>query len=40
MEFAILMFGIGLVVCLAIDIALYIFSTRDIPKDSIDRDTV
>lgn len=31
-EFIILMFGIGLVVCLAIDIAFYVYSYRKIPE--------
>ncbi|MDY5872202.1 MAG: hypothetical protein SPJ57_03125 [Candidatus Methanomethylophilaceae archaeon] len=38
MEFIILMFGIGLVVCLAIDAVLYIYSMKDIPEEPISRD--
>ncbi len=37
LEFIILMFGIGLVVCLAIDVAFYLYSMRDIPEDCIVR---
>ncbi len=33
LEFIILMFGIGLVVCLAIDIGFYIYSYRKIPEE-------
>ncbi len=33
MDFIILMFGIGLVVCLALDIALYLYSKRSIPSE-------
>ena len=35
MEFIILMFGIGLIVCLAIDIAFYLYSIKSIPKGPI-----
>ena len=35
MEFIILMFGIGLIVCLAIDICFYIYSMKHIPEESI-----
>ena len=35
MEFAILMFGVGLVVCLVLDVAFYVYSMKDVPKQSI-----
>ncbi|MBQ3735756.1 MAG: hypothetical protein II855_02365 [Candidatus Methanomethylophilaceae archaeon] len=35
MEFAILMFGVGLVVCLVLDVAFYVYSIKDVPKESI-----
>ncbi len=35
LEFIILMFGIGLIVCLAIDICFYIYSMKHIPEESI-----
>lgn len=35
MEFIILMFGIGLVVCLAIDIAFYLYSIKSLPKGPV-----
>jgi hypothetical protein len=34
LEFIILMFGIGLIVCLAIDVAFYLYSMKDIPTES------
>ena len=37
MEFIILMFGIGLVVCLVLDVMLYLYSMRDIPEDAFDK---
>lgn len=33
MDFIILMFGIGLVVCLVIDTGLYLYSKRRIPEE-------
>ena len=38
LEFIIFMFGIGLVVCLIIDVAFYIYSMKDIPKDLVDEE--
>lgn len=33
MEFAILMFGVGLVVCLVLDVAFYVYSMKDVSKE-------
>ena len=39
LEFIIFMFGIGLAVCLVIDVGLYIYTMKDIPKESLDEET-